>query len=154
MTILYFTGRFWAGERAQQLAELAALEEDSYLVPRTHIKWIITPSNSSSGDLKLSSGLLGYSHSWHTHRHINKSMKALTNWFPWKTQNLNQSIADNYVSTLHTKYLVCQHLPPQRWILIRRPSSCSWILIDAFAAEHWPAFPNGDERECENRGIE
>lgn len=53
-----FTGRFWAGEMTQQLAEIAALEEDPYLVPRTHMRWIPTSSNSSSRDLKLSSGLL------------------------------------------------------------------------------------------------
>lgn len=43
---------------AQQLAAFAALEEDPYLVPRTHVRWVPTFSNSSSRYLKLSSGLL------------------------------------------------------------------------------------------------
>lgn len=38
-------------------------------------------------------------------------MRVLISLFLCKMQNLNQSIADIYVQTLHTKYLACQHLP-------------------------------------------
>lgn len=40
-----------------------------------------------------------------------KSKRAPISLFLWKMKNLNQSIADVYVQSLHTKYLARQHLP-------------------------------------------
>lgn len=40
-----------------------------------------------------------------------KNPRVLISLFLWKMKNLNQSIIDIYVQTLHTKYLACKHLP-------------------------------------------
>lgn len=61
-----------SGERAQQLTELTALEEDLGLIPNTYLEDLISPCNSSPWVLMPSSGFLAHlcGYSAHTDKQV------------------------------------------------------------------------------------